>query len=115
MTANVNRRHARTKGQPRRTWAPLGEVTHMLPVLEERLPVLSPMETAALQDRFTADLWKGVAGNLGAVSRLASRTPRFAAARSVAAVARYLAWLLVYGVCLGALIAIAPVLHGLGV
>ncbi|MFD2792547.1 hypothetical protein ACFS27_03200 [Promicromonospora vindobonensis] len=120
MSANVTRRHAHTKGQPRRTWAPLGEVTYMLPVLDEPLPVLTEDQTALMLDDMSGDLFRAVRANVGNGPRNTQEVfehlaPRHTPAKAIAHAARRVVSLGLYTVSVLAVIAVPPVLHGLGV
>lgn len=111
-------RHAHPKGQPRRSWAPAdGVVSGVLPVLDVPAPVLSGMETLAVRNRMSDDLFIDTSDALGlsaAVEHLAPRLPRAVreTSRFVAAVVKNIVRV---GLVIGTPLAVLGVLYGLGV
>lgn len=111
-------RHARPAGQPGRTWAPLdGAVTRTLPDLTPDAQVLTAEQLRELRNRFDHDLWVETRKVYGVSEGLVRLAPRLARqiSKGVARHARRALSVTLYTVVLSALIAVGPVLHGLGV
>lgn len=115
-------RHARAAGQPGRTWAPLDGVDPVLPAFDpaDFAPadqVLTAEQLLEFRNQVAHDLWVETRKVYGVSEGLVRLAPRLARqiSKGVARHARRALSITLYTVALSALIAVGPVLHGLGV